>query len=364
MGNGKNASRKAGADANLSQGSVNSNFGDTDMHDQEGASAVVVSSPDKKRTKRASQGDDASDYASPINSDAGDGQGDADEKLKEEFAKTLDPALIKYSDFIMKRFDSRFETMFERMNAKYDKVLERAQAAEDRAAAAETAAHSAKATAKVAHLTASELQATVSDQGKRIAELEEQYRELAEKTRWTKCGGKICLGASSNDPSLASSPEDRLLKMQKAYMDLVADSEATNRLILGRKKGMNAVSVDVAKALFESFFPGVSYFVVKPPNVEFFCITVMDSASVKKVHQGSKASWMELGSMGWWLSADKPDAMRKFEARAREFVAYVKEQGEDAKKAVCYVTTENGVLSKNGIEILPLFLVPGKLGQR
>jgi hypothetical protein len=104
--------------------------------------------------------------------------------------------------------------------------------------------------------------------------------------------------------------------------------------------------------------------IVKPPNAEFFRLTIMDTAAVNQVHRGSKASWMELGTLGWWLSVDKPDAMRKLESRARDFVTFVKEQGDAEKTTVGYVETEHGVLSKNGKEILPLFLIPGKTGRR
>jgi hypothetical protein len=52
--------------------------------------------------------------------------------------------------------------------------------------------------------------------------------------------------------------------------------------------------------------------------------------------------------------------MRLLENRAREFVNYVKEDSEETKKLVGYVTTDNGVLAKGGKELLPLFLIPMK----
>jgi hypothetical protein len=172
------------------------------------------------------------------------------------------------------------------------------------------------------------------------------------------------LGASSKCPSLASSPEEWLAKMQKAYMDLVAESDSTNMFILGRKKGASPVTMDVAKSTFKSFFPVIKYFIAKPPNAEFCRLTIMDASAVKHVHRGLKASWMKLGTLRWWLSADKPDAMRNLEARAQDFVAYAKEQGDVEKATVGYVETEHRVLSKGGKEILPLFLIPGKGGRK
>jgi hypothetical protein len=206
-------------------------------------------SPEKKRMKHGAQGGDPDDADVVVNVE----QEEADEQIKEDFAKMLDPTLISYSDLLMKRFDNRMDAMFKKVCSKYGEAMGKAQAAEERAARSEAAAEEAKT-------ATSELKETVEDQGKHLAELEKQFLDLAAKSRGVLSGKESSLGVSSKCPSLASSPEGRLVKMQKAYMDLVAESNTTNRFILGRKKGASPVTMDVVKSTFKSFFPGIKYF--------------------------------------------------------------------------------------------------------
>ncbi len=157
------------------------------------------------------QGGDPDDADAVVNVE----QEEADEQIKEDFAQMLDPTLISYSDLLMKRFDNRMDAMFNKVCSKYGEAMDKAQAAEERAARAKAAAEEAKT-------ATSELKETVEDQGKHLAELEKQFRDLAAKSRGVLSGKESYLGVSSKCSSLASSTEGRLVKMQKAYMDLVA----------------------------------------------------------------------------------------------------------------------------------------------
>jgi hypothetical protein len=282
-----------------------------------------------------------------------------DAQIKQDFEKTLDPSLMQFADLLVKRFENKTEQLLlqatkraERAEMKADEAMAMAKTASGRAANAESMAVKAVAVSQ-------DNADAVVEQGKKIVELEKLVRDVVKKGRWG-AGHKPNFVKSKNNPQLDLSPEERLAKLQASYMDLVSESNTTNRFILGRKKGMATASQDQAKAVFENFFPGVKYFILKPGNAEFFRVTVLEVGAVKKVAQGAKQAWMELGALGWWFSPDKPDQMRLLEARARDFVNYVKEIDDENKKAVGYVSTDNGVLSKAGKELLPLFLIPKK----
>jgi hypothetical protein len=134
---------------------------------------------------------------------------------------------------------------------------------------------------------------------------------------------------------------------------------------MGRQKGEPDATLARAKRTFETFFPDVPYAIAQPPNAKFFHIRVLDPGAAKRLQVLTKTSWVELNSIGWWLSPDRAEDMQKLEARARSFLAFVKggkDGRPDLKKKFGYIQIENGMLTKSGKDLLPLLFIPGQSG--
>jgi hypothetical protein len=201
-----------------------------------------------------------------------------DARIKQDFAQSLDPNLMQFADLLVQRFEIKTEQLLAQATKRAERAEMKADEAITMARAASTLASNAETLAVKAVATSQQNADLVEEQGKKIVELEKLVRDVVKKGSWGT-GNKPSFVKSKNNLQLSLSPEERLAKLQTRYMELVAEANTTNRFILGRKKGASPASQDQAKAIFESFFPGVKYFIIKPGNAEFFRVTVLDGGA-------------------------------------------------------------------------------------
>ncbi len=266
-----------------------------------------------------------------------------DNKIRREFEKSLPSDLVKFSDLLLQRFENKLEKNKEQIK----KICSRA---EKRSKEAVEIATESRAVAEEALTIAQNASAAAADNGKQIRALQESVTLMQkERTPTLKPPGVNLLPMSS---------EEKFQRLESKYSKLVHETNTTTSFRLGRKKGEADADLQAAKALFESFFPGVPYTIVLPPNAKFFRIRALNASDASRLVNLSKSSWVELNAVGWWFGPDIPEDMSRLEARGREFLAMMKGVSEQVKKKIGYIVIENGFMLKSGKELVPLLYIP------
>jgi transcriptional regulator len=244
-----------------------------------------------------------------------------------------------------------------RVERKADEKIDAVEkAAQEKIAAAEQTANKAQKTAMEALEMATNL-------GKTVSELESKLRSgastgacgvLASAVCGSECGS--VLFEDTAHPSAKAS--DRLKKLFHTYSTSVQAAKTTRTFILGRKKGETPPTQAAAKLLMECFFPDVGCIITKTDKAKVAKVYVPKPEEAQQLKFAIKNTWAALGSQGWWLREDVPEQLGKLETRAREFFKAAKASDPTLEKKIGFVNIEYGVVSKDGKELLPLFLIP------
>jgi hypothetical protein len=272
------------------------------------------------------------------------------QQLRQEAVEKLSPELLLMSDFLLASMDLKFQARLADTDATAVKALNIAEKAE------KMAEDNQEEVGKL-RLEVNDLRTELVSQGKKIAELAKQSPSKVDKLQ------NVGLAELLGKPGEDQSPSERVGKLHSQFLALVQKKETTNTFILGRKSGYASVTRCTAKGVMNVFFPGIKCIVSKPDNAEFARVLVPDATDAKKVTEGASSLWQELATQGWWMSVDAPEQLRKMEARARSFVAAAKKVSTANKKRIGYVEIEHGFVLKNGVNIIPLFLIPNQVGK-
>jgi hypothetical protein len=113
-----------------------------------------------------------------------------------------------------------------------------------------------------------------------------------------------------------------------------------------------------AKLIMECFFPDIGCIITKTDKSKVAKVYVPKAEEAAQLKLAMKNTWQALGSQGWWMREDIPEQLGKLETRARDFFTAAKAADKSYDKRIGYVTIEYGIASKDGKELLPLFLIP------
>jgi hypothetical protein len=272
--------------------------------------------------------------------------------LRDEAATKLSPELLVMSDYLMRSLDLKFQLHVSGSRRLAEKAIQTAEKAEK-------TANEAKATAEETKTELQTLQKEVIEQGKKIAQLEANQNSAKVVTEPVRSSIPGLLGKAVTEDS----PSERVAKLQSSFLTLVKRKEMTNTFILGRKQGFSSATRSAAKGVMTVFFPTVKCIVTKPENAEFARVLVPDAQDAKLVSEGARSLWLELATQGWWMSDDSPEQLRSLEARARSFIAAARKFKPAYKKKIGFVEIDRGFLVKNGVETIPIFLIPKQAGK-
>jgi hypothetical protein len=277
--------------------------------------------------------------------------------LRTEAAEKLSPELLQLGDFLLKSLDLTFQVRLSRTSNVAEKALAKAENAEKIAVRAEQTATTTQENVEGLSNELRDLRAEVVAQGKKIADLEADRGASKLDSFHPALAG--VLGCSVTE----SSPSQRVGKLHSSFLSLVQKKDTTTTFILGCKQGYPSVTRATAKGVMSVFFPMIKCVVTKPDNAEFARVQVPNPQEARVVAEGVRTLWSDLATQGWWLSDDSPEQLRKLEARGRAFVAAAKKFKLQYKKVIGYIEIEHGFLMKNGVELLPLFLIPQPSGK-
>ncbi len=344
---------------------------DVQMHE-----SSSESSPDKKRPKHTA---DEDEYDSSEELDDGDRQVAAyitknvSKKLQDQVSTDIKEGFKEFTDLLTnltKSSSVALETAREAITiakAGEAKIAEVERSVKEKIAEVEKTAHTriakAEKAAQDAQKKAEESMAAVENLGKLVSELDHKLRTGTSGGQ-SSFSQSINLGESSTmfeeavQPSATAS--DRLKKLFATYSSAVHAAKTSRTFILGRKKGETPPTQPAAKILMECFFPDVGCIVTKTDKAKVAKVYVPKPEEAQQLKLAIKNTWAALGSQGWWIREDIPESLGKLETRAREFFIEAKKADDSYDKKIGYVSIEYGVASKDGKELLPLFLIPPK----
>ncbi len=333
----KTASRKPIAGQNAS---ANSSGSGSPMH-QDDEQRYADASPAKKRSKGNSKSDE-DDYATSEEIELDD------DELR--LAKFISAQVIKQMTPII-------ATSVEKS---VRDALAEAKVAREIAEEALETANAANAGQKQTAGELVTLRAEVAEQGKQIAALKAKMpngsvpRSAANTNEPSEF-----FGITMKEASDKFSASVRISQLKLNFINILDEANESRTFVLGRKDD-RLVTRAAAQALMSSFFPEVKCVVSKgekDPNARVF---VPVSEDAKMVATAAKNLWVEFASQGWWFAVDRPEDLRKLESRARGFLAEAKKVSEKYKKTIGFVSVTNGLLLKQGRELLPIFLIPAQ----
>ncbi len=342
--------------------------------DDQAHGTLEESSPDKKKTKHAPE-DEEFDSSDELDEDdhkvAEYITKNVSVKLKDQVSSDIKEGFKEFADLLKNLSQSTtaaLETAKEAIliaKAGEEKIAVVEKSVNEKIAEVERNANSrievAEKTAKVAQKKAEEAIAVAENLGKLVSELENKFRSGAS-------GGSsqflqtISMGDSSTvfeeTVQPTSTASDRLKKLFSTYSGAIHAAKTSRTFVLGRKKGETPPTQAAAKILMECFFPDVGCIVTTTDKAKVAKVYVPKPEEAQQLKLAIKNTWAALGSQGWWIREDIPESLGKLETRAREFFIEAKKADKMYEKKIGYVSIEYGVASKDGKELLPLFLIP------